>query len=56
MLIMAGVIEGFFSPNPAIPDVIKYITGIVLLTGLLAYLSRRSHPSGSLHRTRLLVE
>lgn len=56
MLIMAGVIEGFFSPNPAIPDVIKYITGIVLLTGLLAYLSRRSHPSSSLHRTRLLVE
>lgn len=56
MLIMAGVIEGFFSPNPAIPDVIKYITGIVLLTGLLAYLSRRSHPSSPLHRTRLLVE
>lgn len=56
MLIVAGVIEGFFSPNPAIPDVIKYITGIVLLTGLLAYLSRRSSPSSPLHRTRLPVE
>ncbi|HEY9817504.1 MAG TPA: stage II sporulation protein M [Candidatus Obscuribacterales bacterium] len=56
MLIVAGVIEGFFSPNPAIPNAVKYTTGIVLLIGLLAYLSRRNNPSSLLHRTRLLVE
>lgn len=42
MLVIAGMIEGFFSPNPAIPDGFKYLVGIGLLLGLLAYLGRRT--------------
>lgn len=42
MLIIAGVIEGFFSPNPSVPNFVKYGVGIALLTGLLGYLSQRS--------------
>lgn len=41
MLILAGIIEGFFSPNPAIPDPIKYLAGITLFTLLVLYCSRR---------------
>lgn len=41
LLAIAGVIEGFFSPNPAIPAPIKYLTGVALLIGLLAYCNRR---------------
>lgn len=40
MLVIAGVIEGFFSPNPAIPDFIKYLTGSVLFFLLIIYGSR----------------
>jgi len=45
LLVIAGMIEGFFSPNPAVPDLIKYITGIGLFTGLIVYLSSRPSPS-----------
>ncbi len=41
MLVIAGAIEGFFSPNPAIPDAVKYLTGITLFILLIAYCSRR---------------
>ena len=41
MLVMAGIIEGFFSPSPWIPNPIKYIVGMILLTGLIIYFSRR---------------
>ncbi|MGI0486039.1 stage II sporulation protein M [Pantanalinema rosaneae CENA516] len=41
MLVIAGVIEGFFSPNPAIPDLVKYLTGLGLFVSLIAYLSRQ---------------
>jgi uncharacterized membrane protein SpoIIM required for sporulation len=27
-VVIAGIIEGFFSPNPAIPDFIKYLQRI----------------------------
>jgi len=37
MLIIAGLIEGFFSPNPSIPDGVKYLVGSILLTALLLY-------------------
>ncbi len=37
LLIIAGIIEGFFSPNPGIPDGIKYLVGMVLLVALLFY-------------------
>jgi uncharacterized membrane protein SpoIIM required for sporulation len=42
MLIIAGIIEGFFSPNPAIPDPVKYLAGIGLLILLVKYCSRKS--------------
>ncbi|MBD1914140.1 MULTISPECIES: stage II sporulation protein M [unclassified Leptolyngbya] len=41
MLVIAGLIEGFFSPNPAIPDAAKYLVGIGLLIGLVVYLGQR---------------
>ncbi|NJN29213.1 MAG: stage II sporulation protein M [Synechococcales cyanobacterium RM1_1_8] len=37
MLVLAGVIEAFFSPSRFIPDPIKYITGCILFVALLAY-------------------
>jgi uncharacterized membrane protein SpoIIM required for sporulation len=41
MLVIAGLIEGFFSPHPSIPDGVKYIVGMGLLAALLWYLNRR---------------
>lgn len=40
MLVIAGTIEGFFSPNPKIPAAIKYLVGIVLFVLLSLYCSR----------------
>lgn len=37
MLFIAGVIEGFVSPNPAITDPLKYVFGLGLLTLLVKY-------------------
>lgn len=42
MLIIAGIIEGFFSPNPAIPDLLKYVTGMGLFAGLVMYIAQGS--------------
>lgn len=42
MLVIAGVIEGFFSPSPVVPGILKYIVGTGLFIGLLLYLSRKS--------------
>ena len=41
MLIVAGTIEGFLSPNPAIPDAVKYLVGTGLFVLLVSYCSRR---------------
>jgi uncharacterized membrane protein SpoIIM required for sporulation len=41
MLIMAGTIEGFFSPSPMVPSFLKYLTGTGLMLGLLVYLRRK---------------
>ncbi len=41
MLIIAGLIEGFFSPNPGIPDSLKYLAGIGLFALLIRYCSRK---------------
>jgi uncharacterized membrane protein SpoIIM required for sporulation len=41
MLIIAGTIEGFFSPNPLIPEPIKYLAGILLFTFLVVYCTRK---------------
>ncbi|MBV6623892.1 MAG: stage II sporulation protein M [Rivularia sp. (in: Bacteria)] len=42
MLVVAGLIEGFFSPNPNVPNPIKYLTGIALFVILIIYFSRKS--------------
>nr|WP_290221050.1 stage II sporulation protein M [Trichocoleus desertorum] len=41
MLIIAGIIEGFFSPSPVIPSSLKYFAGMGIFTLLLMYCSRR---------------
>ncbi|EKQ68125.1 putative membrane protein [Leptolyngbyaceae cyanobacterium JSC-12] len=41
MLVVAGVIEGFFSPNPNVPDFIKYAVGTGLFVSLVWYLGRK---------------
>ena len=45
MLIIAGIIESFFSPNPNIPNPIKYLTGIALFLLLIIYF--RQKPANS---------
>jgi uncharacterized membrane protein SpoIIM required for sporulation len=40
MLIIAGIIEGFFSPSPLVPDLIKYVAGVGLFTLLVLYVTR----------------
>ncbi|MBU7583124.1 MAG: stage II sporulation protein M [Nostoc sp. TH1S01] len=41
MLIIAGTIEGFFSPNPNVPDPIKYLVGLGLFVFLVLYCNRK---------------
>uniref|UniRef100_B8HW59 Stage II sporulation protein M n=1 Tax=Cyanothece sp. (strain PCC 7425 / ATCC 29141) TaxID=395961 RepID=B8HW59_CYAP4 len=45
LLVIAGVIEGFFSPNPLVPNSIKYLAGTLIFLGLLVYLSSRPDTS-----------
>jgi uncharacterized membrane protein SpoIIM required for sporulation len=44
MLVMAGLIEGFFSPAPSVPSALKYLIGLVLLGGLILYLGFSTRP------------
>lgn len=37
LLLVAGAIEGFFSPNPGLPDPLKYLVGILLFALLVLY-------------------
>jgi uncharacterized membrane protein SpoIIM required for sporulation len=39
MLVIAGIIEGFFSPNPVVPNSIKYLVGMILFSLLILYLT-----------------
>ncbi len=41
MLVIAGTIEGFFSPNPAVPDLLKYAVGLGLFAALIWYLGQK---------------
>jgi len=41
MLIIAGIIEGFYSPSPYIPNPVKYVTGTILFFLLVTYCLRR---------------
>jgi uncharacterized membrane protein SpoIIM required for sporulation len=47
MLIIAGTIEGFYSPNPAVPNPLKYLAGIGLFTLLIIYCSRQKSQQSS---------
>jgi uncharacterized membrane protein SpoIIM required for sporulation len=42
MLIIAGTIEGFLSPQTAIPGILKYLTGSLIFILLILYSLRRS--------------
>jgi uncharacterized membrane protein SpoIIM required for sporulation len=41
LLVIAGAIEGFISPNPAIPDFFKYLVGAGIFTQFVAYCSKK---------------
>ncbi|HEY9810240.1 MAG TPA: stage II sporulation protein M [Halomicronema sp.] len=41
MLIVAGIIEGFISPSPMVPNPLKYLLGVSLFVGLVNYCLRR---------------
>ena len=43
MLILAGTIEGFFSPNPLVPNPIKYLAGTSLFCLLVVYCCRQNN-------------
>lgn len=45
ILLIAGAIEGFFSPNPWIPDPLKYLAGATLFAAFVAYCRRRPDSS-----------
>jgi uncharacterized membrane protein SpoIIM required for sporulation len=45
LLVIAGIIEGFISPNPSLPSLLKYPLGLLILSGLLLYLNRRKIPT-----------
>ncbi len=48
LLIIAGIIEGFFSPSPFVPDFIKYLTGMIILASLILYMNQRKISSRQL--------
>ncbi|WP_448527706.1 stage II sporulation protein M [Parathermosynechococcus lividus] len=39
LLVIAGIIEGFWSPSPLIPNSLKYLSGLGLFLALLFYLA-----------------
>ncbi|MBD2206018.1 stage II sporulation protein M [Calothrix sp. FACHB-1219] len=41
MLVIAGTIEGFLSPNPRVPDAFKYLVGMGLFVLLVKYCGRK---------------
>lgn len=43
MLFIAGLIEGFFSPSPMIPEPLKYLVGVGLLGLLIVYFETLEH-------------
>ena len=47
LLFIAGIIEGFFSPNPSVPDPLKYVAGLLLFILLIQYCSLSKGTSSS---------
>ncbi|OWY67423.1 hypothetical protein B7486_31805 [cyanobacterium TDX16] len=45
MLVIAGIIEGFFSPSPIVPLPLKYLAGISLFALLVVYCQRQKSRS-----------
>lgn len=45
MLVIAGIIEGFFSPSPIVPSPLKYLAGIGLFALLVVYCQRQKSRS-----------
>ena len=41
ILVIAGIIEGFFSPHPAVPNAVKYLAGLLIFGLFILYLSRQ---------------
>jgi len=41
MLVIAGIIEGFFSPSPIVPSPLKYLAGLGLFALLVVYCQRQ---------------
>lgn len=41
MLVIAGIIEGFFSPQTWIPNELKYVVGTAIFVGLVRYCQRQ---------------
>jgi uncharacterized membrane protein SpoIIM required for sporulation len=41
LLLVAGTIEGFISPSPLVPSVVKYLLGLAIFTALVLYCSQR---------------
>lgn len=56
LLVIAGIIEGFFSPNPGVPDAMKYLVGNLLFIGLLVYLQQRRSPAISASPDSILAK
>lgn len=50
LLVIAGIIEGFFSPNPQFPDGLKYVVGAALFLAFLLYCSVTPPPNHDSHR------
>ena len=49
MLVVAGLIEGFFSPSPLVPNLLKYFVGVGLFIGLIVYLTQKKTIQGRLN-------
>ncbi len=45
LLVIAGIIEGFFSPSPIVPSAAKYLVGLLLFFGLIFYVRRQPKES-----------
>jgi hypothetical protein len=50
MLFLAGLIEGFFSPQEVIPSIFKYLVGSIIFVLLILYCLRKPTKNKDLQR------